>query len=68
MISRQGLRAVKAWLKGQHAYYSTGCRHGRHTYCQGKEGRSGPKKPGQCKFCAAKCGCPCHKEASDVAP
>jgi hypothetical protein len=67
MISRQGLRAVRAWLTGKHAYYSTGCRHGRHTYCLGVEGQAGPKRPGECKFCAAPCICWCHQEAPDVA-
>lgn len=67
MLSRQGLRAIGAWLRGQHAYYSTGCRHGRHTYCQGEAGQAGAKKPAECKFCGAKCICWCHWEIRDVA-
>ena len=67
MVSRQGLRAIRAWLRGKHAYYSTGCRHGRHTYCQGEQGQAGPKRPGECKFCSAKCICWCHREVAHVA-
>lgn len=43
-----------------HAYLSTGCLHGEHGYCQAHTGLSGAKTPGQCKFCGAKCQCPCH--------
>lgn len=38
-----------------------------HAYCQNHQGQAGLKKPGECKFCAAKCICPCHQEATDVA-
>lgn len=43
-------------------YMSTGCLHGDHAYCQNKEGRAGPKKPGECKHCGAHCICSCHAE------
>jgi len=45
-----------------HNYYSTGCFHGRHDYCQNKDGQAGPKEPAKCKFCEAQCECYCHKE------
>lgn len=45
-----------------HQYLSTGCLHGEHDYCKAMEGRAGAKRPAQCKFCAAPCVCPCHKE------
>lgn len=51
----------------EHEYLSTGCLHGRHDYCQNKQGQAGPKRPGECKFCGAKCRCRCHREAADVA-
>ncbi|MBB6440251.1 hypothetical protein HNQ79_006766 [Streptomyces candidus] len=44
----------------EHLYLSTGCLHGEHAYCQGMTGQQGAKRPGQCKFCAARCTCPCH--------
>ncbi len=50
-----------------HRYLSTGCLHGDHAYCQNRRGQAGPKKPGECKFCSAKCVCRCHREATDVA-
>lgn len=45
-----------------HHYLSTGCLHDQHDYCQSNTGQSGAKKPASCKFCAAPCTCPCHKE------
>lgn len=45
-----------------HAYLSTGCLHGEHDYCKGNVGSNGAKIPGQCKFCGARCQCPCHQE------
>jgi hypothetical protein len=51
----------------EHEYLSTGCLHGRHDYCQNKQGQAGPKRPGECKFCGAPCICPCHRKAADVA-
>ncbi|MFJ2650864.1 hypothetical protein ACIO1C_29615 [Streptomyces sp. NPDC087420] len=50
-----------------HVYLSTACLHEEHAYCQAKKGQAGPKKPGECKFCTARCICDCHKEADDVA-
>lgn len=43
-----------------HIYLSTGCLHDQHTYCQSMTGLNGAKRPGECKFCGAKCFCPCH--------
>lgn len=48
--------------EAEHVYLSTGCLHGRHAYCKWEVGKLGPKRPAQCKFCAAPCVCPCHKE------
>lgn len=45
-----------------HIYLSTGCLHGNHKYCQGKEGLVSPKTPAVCKFCGSPCICPCHQE------
>ncbi|WP_329143532.1 hypothetical protein OIU91_06180 [Streptomyces sp. NBC_01456] len=51
-------------IAGRHVYLSTSCLHGEHGYCQAHTGLSGAKTPAQCKFCGAKCQCPCHtKEA-----
>lgn len=50
-------------LLRKHWYLSTSCLHGEHDYCQNKQGQAGPKKPGECKFCAARCRCRCHKAA-----
>lgn len=47
-------------LLGEHKYTSTGCLHGQHAYCQSNAGLAGRKKPGVCKWCEAKCQCPCH--------
>ncbi|CAM5428165.1 MULTISPECIES: hypothetical protein [Streptomyces] len=46
-----------------HAYLSTGCLHGEHGYCQGAHGLAGAKVPAKCKWCDAKCICPCHQSA-----
>lgn len=45
-----------------HVYLSTGCYHGDHAYCQSMTGLAGAKRPGECKKCAAKCICLCHRE------
>ena len=45
-----------------HVYLSTGCLHGEHAYCQSMTGQQGEKRPGRCKFCDARCTCPCHGE------
>jgi hypothetical protein len=44
-----------------HEYLSTACWHGDHNYCKSMSGYQGKKRPGQCKFCHAKCSCSCHK-------
>lgn len=54
-------------LHASHVYLSTACLHGRHDYCQGREGQAGPKEPAVCKFCSSRCVCECHQEATDVA-
>ena len=46
----------------EHVYLSTSCLHGECGYCKAESGMAGPKKPAQCKFCAAPCVCPCHQE------
>lgn len=52
-----------------HVYLSTACLHARadgrpelHDYCANRDGQAGPKKPAQCKWCDARCGCTCHGE------
>lgn len=47
-----------------HVYLSTGCLHDDHDYCNAKTGAVGPKAPAECKFCTAKCICPCHGSSS----
>lgn len=58
---------------GPHEYLSTSCLHatepgreGLHAYCRGKTGSNGTtewaKTPASCKFCGARCICPCHAE------
>jgi hypothetical protein len=57
---------------GIHIYWSTHCRHGNHDACSATviEGRQVgervrlPRKPAQCKTCAAPCICPCHKSGT----
>lgn len=46
----------------EHLYVSTACQHSHHDYCQRETGTTGQKTPAQCKFCAAPCLCPCHRE------
>ena len=57
-----------------HDYLSTACHHGDlvlpdgrtgHGYCQSDTGHAGAKTPGDCKFCGAKCTCPCHKTTTE---
>lgn len=45
----------------RHVYLSTGCYHGDHEYCQSNTGLNGQKTPASCKFCGARCECPCHR-------
>jgi hypothetical protein len=46
---------------GAHRYWSTHCRHDRHADCSAIELAPGvPRRPAQCKTCAAPCLCPCH--------
>lgn len=47
----------------EHSYWSTWCRHGNHDPCRATELAPGvPRKPSQCKSCAAPCRCWCHIE------
>lgn len=55
-------------VNGEHYYLSTGCLHGQHSYCNSMTGYQGQKRPGQCKFCDAKCICLCHHEERQVQP
>lgn len=55
------LQRLAHQLAGQHVYLSTGCLHEDHAYCQGMTGLAGKKRPGECKFCGAKCVCGCHR-------
>ena len=68
MTLRQALAYLRAWIRRprRHTYLSTGCRHGRHDYCQSHTGRSRAKAPASCKFCAAPCICPCHRGSATV--
>jgi hypothetical protein len=50
-----------AHRRGTHHYLATGCLHGDHGYCQARSGAVGAKTPSSCKFCGAKCVCPCHR-------
>lgn len=45
----------------EHRYLSTACFHNRHGYCKAMTGYQGAKRPAQCKFCEARCHCPCHQ-------
>lgn len=59
---------VEAAEREGHVYLSTGCLHGEHTYCQARTGAVGAKVPATCKFCAAPCVCPCHREGTVKGP
>lgn len=61
----------------EHLYLSTACHHALndearsvesrkelHAYCQNDQGQAGQKKPAECKWCQAKCKCPCHRVES----
>ncbi|WP_432008690.1 hypothetical protein [Streptomyces bacillaris] len=65
MIARLAGRLATALTRyahryGIHHYLATSCLHGQHGYCQGNTGKVGAKKPAECKFCGARCTCPCH--------
>lgn len=60
-------RADVLLADGTHRYWSTHCRHARtaeeHAACSATELAPGvPRKPAQCKTCAAPCICSCHWE------
>jgi hypothetical protein len=47
----------------RHRYLSTACHHGEHDYCAAPLRPDGTeKKPATCKFCEARCVCPCHAD------
>ncbi len=47
-----------------HVYLSTGCLHGHHDHCNSSVNiEGGPKEPGVCKWCPARCVCRCHGRA-----
>ncbi|MFE9372277.1 hypothetical protein ACFYM2_21255 [Streptomyces sp. NPDC006711] len=70
------LQALRARLvderHGHHAYLSTGCLHGDHSYCQTQAKRydGSTKTAATCKFCESAddrgghCVCRCHREGS----
>lgn len=58
-----------------HRYLSTACLHGEHLYCQAPAVMGEPgvrdarrKIPAQCKFCDARCVCPCHTKGDTDPP
>lgn len=53
------------WWTRDHNYLSTACLHNEHDYCRNTHGQAGPKVPGKCKFCDARCACVCHREGGD---
>lgn len=54
------------YTDGTHWYWSTHCRHGRHDACNATELAPGvPRRPAQCKTCAAPCVCDCHVGGQD---
>lgn len=61
---------AKAYVRAaiSHEYLSTGCYHGRHDYCAAMTGYQGEKRPGRCKFCDARCICPCHEQQRKEGP
>lgn len=68
---RAGLTAVLAivFRPDPHLYLSTGCLHDTeegHAYCRVEARRydGSTKTASTCKFCGARCVCPCHREAS----
>lgn len=52
--------AAEMTTEGGHRYLSTGCLHGEHGYCASMVGAQGVKRAATCKFCDARCVCPCH--------
>lgn len=67
---KPALRELRAALDGEqqeHRYLSTSCLHDHHDYCNNTHGAVGPKKPAECKFCAAPCRCQCHHRGEQLA-
>jgi len=51
---------------GEHIYLSTSCLHDEHRHCRSAVNvEGGPKEPGTCKFCPARCICQCHEKGDD---
>lgn len=73
-MKRAVLRAIPPDNTDGHEYLSTSCWHGDHNYCNHKKVLVQPsgnmdeyihhKKPAECKFCNARCICPCHGEGT----
>ncbi len=54
------------YVQGEHFYLSTGCFHGVHEHCRSTRSVAGEyKEPATCKFCPARCICPCHFPAPE---
>lgn len=62
IVEREQQRCQWCNTSAGHRYLSTGCLHGEHDYCRSMTGYQGEKRPSQCKFCEAKCVCPCHAD------
>lgn len=62
-----GRRVDVVFTDGTHRYWSTHCRHDHHDTCNATELAPGvPRRPAQCKTCAAPCVCPCHEGGPDA--
>lgn len=67
-VAADAVRADVLLPDGEHRYWSTHCRHDGHDACSSEEHAPGvPRRPAQCKTCAAPCRCTCHVPA-DGAP
>lgn len=53
--------AVWQAITGRHVYLSTGCLHGDCGYCAAAAGKTGTKRPGECKWGDARCIHRCHR-------
>ncbi len=51
----------------EHYYLSTACLHQIHSYCQADTNEFGrEKQAAKCKFCPARCICPCHHAGEPI--
>lgn len=67
-MTRGAAMAMTTDATGAHAYLSTACFHANHEYRKSAQavsdhGETWTKSPSQCKFCAARCQCPCHGDS-----